>query len=86
MRGTQIHVYQSWEDLGHPRSSEEDLISDLRKFSRDSVLWVCSYINVFLRLWESNKEDASAYTGLLRHFYSASFARKDVDSLLRQGS
>jgi hypothetical protein len=76
MRGTEFLVYQSWEDLGHPRCSEIQLINELRKFSRDSVLWACSYINVFLRNWEKNDEDISAYFDLLKYFYSKKFAEK----------
>lgn len=75
-----LAVYESWGDLLRKPSEYDDLLQVLRRFSRYSVLWTCSFITVSLRLYEGIPEDFVAYDGLVDHYFS-----KEISLRLKVG-
>lgn len=44
-------VYETFESLFNRRSSEDELIDAIRRFERNSLLWVCAEIVARIQLW-----------------------------------
>lgn len=49
--GTQLGVYESFEDIFGRKSTWEELIAEIRAFKQQSVLWVCATIAAGRQLW-----------------------------------
>jgi len=48
----QVQTYATFEEMFGRKSSLDELIRDLKHFSRWSVLFTCSIIGIVLKLWE----------------------------------
>ena len=74
MIGVEIICFESYSDLFDESVTFDELCVYLGIFSRDSVLWVCSYVNVALQLWNSDGSDSPNLLFLLRAFFPAEMA------------
>lgn len=74
-----IGVYDSYADVTGKSSSFEQVLSLLKRFSRDSLLWHCAALNYGARVWESNvaatsSEVNSNFMAALDFYYPPHFS------------
>jgi len=60
-----LSTYATFEQMHGRKSSEQELIEKLSPFSRESVVSLCSYISMLLKLWERNIFDLNRYDHLI---------------------
>jgi hypothetical protein len=48
---TELAVYETFEDIFQRKISLDELIADIRKFERGSLLWICAEIVSRVQLW-----------------------------------
>jgi hypothetical protein len=71
--GTQLGVYESFEDLFGRKSTLDELIADIRSFKQQSVLWVCAVIAAGMQLWTKiDLQPLDVYQELLSLFFDRS--------------
>jgi len=72
-RGTELGVYETFEDLFGRKSTLEELIADIRSFRQQSVLWVCAVIVTGMQLWNRiDLQPLDVYQQLLALFFDRS--------------
>lgn len=69
---TQLGVYETFEDLFGRRSTLNELVADLKPFTRESVLWICAVIVTGMQLWARiDLQPFDVYRKLLSVFFDA---------------
>jgi hypothetical protein len=67
---SELAVYETFEDVFLRRSTLDELIADLRRFSQQSVLWVCAAIVTGIQLWNRpNLQPSDIYERFLSTFF-----------------
>jgi hypothetical protein len=69
---TQLAVYETYEDLYGRKSTLDELIAEVGKFTQQSMLWVCAVIVTGMQLW--NRIDAQP-EGVFRTLVNLYFDR-----------
>jgi hypothetical protein len=64
----ELAVYETFEDLFGRRSTLDELITDIRSFRQQSVLWVCATIVTGLQLWGGVDCQPEVYARFLPSF------------------
>ena len=67
----ELAVYETFEDLFGRRSTLDELITDIRSFRQQSVLWVCATIVTGLQLWGGVDSEPEVYARFLSLFFDA---------------
>jgi hypothetical protein len=60
-----LSTYATFEQMHGRRSSISELIDKLSPFSRESVISLCSYISILLKLWDRGASDLARYDHLV---------------------
>ena len=76
MVGAELIAFESFADLFGQQLRFEELCESLSGFSRNSVLWVCSYIGVSLQLWNRNSDDSPNVEYLINVFFEPRLAQR----------
>src|ERR1700733_1239915 len=58
-------TYSTFQQMHGRKSSLQELVDRLRPCSRDSVVSLCSFICVLLKLWDADPFDLSRYDHLI---------------------
>lgn len=73
---TELGVYETFEELFGRKASLDELVSDIRKFERNSLLWVCAEIVSRVQLWARPAQyDRSNYQRYLTEFFDVTTSR-----------
>ena len=67
--GTELAVYETFEDLFGRRSTLDELVDEISGFQLQSVLWVCAVIVTGLQLWNSIDAQPEVYARFLALFF-----------------
>jgi len=70
MRPTFIVRYTSFETLFGRRSTLDELIGIIRRYSRESVIYVCSASALLLRIWTRGRFDIVQHDSLVQSFFN----------------
>jgi hypothetical protein len=74
MEGLRVALYQSLGDLTGRRCTFEELVGQVSRFSRDSLLWVCCHTSVALRLFDPDSHPEAEYSWLIRYYFAPRLA------------
>jgi hypothetical protein len=66
---TELAVYETFEEVFGRRSTLDELIVDIGRFSQQSVLWLCATIVTGVQLWDSIDSRPEAYAQFLTLFF-----------------
>jgi hypothetical protein len=63
-----FETYATFQVMHGRKSTTEELISLLSRYSRESILYLCSVIGMVLKLWQGG-DDRTHYELLIRAFF-----------------
>lgn len=67
---TELAVYETFEDIFGQKSTLDELIADLKRFDRQSLLWICAETVTGLQLWNRpDLQDEQNYLRYLQEFF-----------------
>ncbi|MGD0012399.1 MAG: hypothetical protein ABSE93_28145 [Terriglobia bacterium] len=72
----QVATYYSWGLLTGTPSTLDDFRSELKRFSRDQMVYLCSTINVFLRSWWRGAPEQTSHEVLLKIIFDEATAER----------
>ena len=55
-------VYETYEDIFERKSSMEELIAEISRYERSSMLWICAEIVCRIQLWARRQSKTAAIT------------------------
>jgi hypothetical protein len=72
-------VYESFEELFGRKSSIDELIAEISKYERSSMLWICAEIVCRVQLWaRPGARNRANYSRYLQEFFEPSVSRRLV--------
>ena len=75
-------VYETYEDIFERKSSMEELIAEISRYERSSMLWICAEIVCRIQLWarpaEQNRRN---YRNYLQELFEPSVSARLIDGL-----
>lgn len=67
---TELAVYETFEDIFGRKSTLDELIADLKRFDRLSLVWICAEVVTALQLWNRpDLQDEQNYLRYLQEFF-----------------
>ena len=69
MKPSIIARYTSYEELFERRSTHEELVDIVCKYSRESVIYVCSAAALLMRIWTRGAFDIQGHDNLVQSFF-----------------
>jgi hypothetical protein len=76
--GIELGVYETNEELAGRKATRDELISEIRQFSVDSVIWVCAVIANGIQVWDRSDPPFQIYADLIRLFFPHSIAGRFI--------
>jgi hypothetical protein len=74
-------VYETFEDVFGRKSSMEELIAEISKYERSSILWICAEIVCRVQLWARPAlHNRRNYLGYLQDFFEPPVSRTLIES------
>jgi hypothetical protein len=74
MIGAELISFESYSDLYGSQLPFNEFCKQISMFSRDSILWICSYVGVSLQLWEGDGLESQNLEFLFTHFFEPKLA------------
>src|SRR5271165_3259634 len=74
---TEVGVYESYEEFHGRKSTMDELVADIAKFDRQSMLWVCGVIITGMQLWDRlDRQPPDVFLTLIRLYFDKPFHRR----------
>jgi hypothetical protein len=74
---TEVGVYETYEEFHGRKSTLDELVADIAKFDRQSMLWVCGVIITGMQLWDRlDRQPPDVFLTLIRLYFDKPFHRR----------